>query len=134
MVEGGEVTPLDATVEALRLIKYPEGYEEVENLWIDIYGEKDGTPKMVRMECIAPTIPGWEEAGCNIDTGFPASVIAQMLYEGLIDEPGSHSPEIIVPEQEFFSRLRKKSLTFYENGEILEEAGSAGQVAEQQAT
>ena len=132
VVEGGEVTPLDATVEALRLIKYPEGYEEVENLWIDIYGEKDGASKMVKMECITPTIPGWEDAGCNIDTGFPASVIAQMLKEGLITEPGSHSPEVIVPEQEFFSRLRKKGMTFYENGKVLEEPKEVDQVVTQQ--
>lgn len=128
IVDGAEVTPLAATVEALRLITYPEGYEEVENLWIDVYGEKDGTARMVKMECIAPTIPGWEDAGCNIDTGFPASVIAQMLKEELITAPGSHSPEGIVPEQEFFSRLRKKGMTFYENGKILDEPEEVEQV------
>jgi saccharopine dehydrogenase-like NADP-dependent oxidoreductase len=128
IVDGGEVTPLDVAVETLRLIKHPDGYQEIENLWVDIYGEKDGKPKMVKMECIAPTQPGWEDAGCNIDTGFPASIIAQMVKKGVISTPGSHSPEGVVPEQAFFSLLREKGMVFYENGKLLKEHQEVPQV------
>ena len=119
MVDGKKVKPIDILVEALRRLKKPEGYQEHENLWVDIYGEKDRQIQIVKMECIAPTIYGWEEAGCNIDTGFPAAIIARMVKEEVIKTPGSYSPEGIVPEKQFFAELRKKGMIVYENGKAI---------------
>ena len=62
------------------------------------------------------TIKGWEEARSNIDTGMPASIIAQMIHRGLIKTPGAYAPEAIVPVKEFFKELAKRQMIVYENG------------------
>lgn len=116
IVDGKEVIPLEVLTRALRNIVPPEGYLEKENLWVDVEGEKDGQPKKVLMECIVDTLPGWEDAGCNIDTGIPASIMGQMVYNGLINERGSFAPGSIVPKDEFFDEIRKRGMVIYENG------------------
>ena len=68
------------------------------------------------MECLVPPLKGWEDAGCNIDTGFPASIIAQMIKRGVIKKRGSFAPEAVVPEKPFFAALAKKKLEVYEDG------------------
>jgi saccharopine dehydrogenase-like NADP-dependent oxidoreductase len=42
--------------------------------------------------------------------------MAKMIKEGVIKEPGSFSPEAVVPEEPFFRALAKKKLEVYENG------------------
>ena len=71
------------------------------------------------MECVVPPLKDWEEAGCNIDTGFPAAVIAEMIKYGDITKRGVFAPEAVVPEKPFFKALKKKKFVFYENGEKL---------------
>ena len=66
-----------------------------------------------------PPIKGWEMHGCNIDTGFPAVIIAKMIKDKIIKQPGSFAPEAIVPEKEFFAELKKKGLEVYENGKLI---------------
>ena len=68
------------------------------------------------MECIVPPLKGWEWTGSDIDTGMPASIIAQMIFNNLINEPGSYSPEFIVSPKEFFQELAKRKMSVYENG------------------
>jgi saccharopine dehydrogenase-like NADP-dependent oxidoreductase len=68
------------------------------------------------MECLVPPLKGWEDAGCNIDTGMPASIIAQMILNKNITEPGSYSPEDIIPVEPFFKELKKRNMKVYENG------------------
>jgi saccharopine dehydrogenase-like NADP-dependent oxidoreductase len=64
-------------------------------------------------------LPGWEEAGSNIDTGMPASIIAQMIKEEAIAEKGSFAPEAVVPPRLFFKELRKRKMVVYENKKII---------------
>ena len=71
------------------------------------------------MECIVPTLKGWEDAGCNIDTGMPASIMAQMVKNNVITERGSFAPEAIIPHQIFFQELKKRKMNVYENGKII---------------
>lgn len=114
-----KLRPIDFLTAVLRRRGSPQNYKEVECLWLKIYGEKDGKEKSVEMECIAPTIDGWEDAGCNIDTGIPASIIAQMIKNGMITESGSFAPEAIVPTRPFFEELVKKHMVVYENGRVI---------------
>ena len=97
----------------------PEGYKEKENLWVVIYGKKDGQDKKSLMECVVKTLPGWEDAGCNIDTGFPASIIGQMILNGSIKEKGSFASGPVVPPELFFVELRKKQMEIYKDGQRL---------------
>ena len=68
------------------------------------------------MICTAGTIKGWEDATCNVDTGMPISIMAQMIKKGTIKEKGMCSPEFIVPNNEFFQELAKRKMYVYENG------------------
>ncbi len=111
--------PVDYLTEVLRDIIKPEGYTEQENLWVEVSGIKNGKQKKVLMECLVPTLALWEDAGCNIDTGLPASIMAQMVKEGMIKERGSFEPGIVVPAEPFFKELRKRQMFVYENGALV---------------
>lgn len=114
-----EIAPIDYIAAVLRRHGRPDGYKEKECLWLKIYGEYKNKKKTIEMECIAPTLDGWEDAGCNIDTGIPASIIAQMIKDGIIKEKGSFAPEAVVPTDLFFEDLAKKQMFVYENGRII---------------
>ncbi len=112
----GEI-PLDQISRFMQeMYPKPVGYIERENLWVTIVGKKNGQPKTITMECLVPTLRGWEEAGCNIDTGLPASIIAQMILRKEIDARGSFAPEAVVPPRSFFEALRKRRMKVYLNG------------------
>lgn len=114
-----EIKPDEFLTEVLKRLKMPKGYTETENLWVLIKGKQGSKKKKILMECIVPPIRGWEWAGCNIDTGMPASIIAQMIFKGTIKEPGAYSPEFIVPPEPFFKELRKRKMLVYENGKVI---------------
>jgi len=116
---GTKIKPIEFLKEVLKKLKIPKGYTETENLWVYIKGKNKGKTKEIKMECIVPPLKGWEDAGCNIDTGMPASIIAQMIFKDIIKKPGSYSPEFIVPVEPFFKELRKRKMLVYENGKII---------------
>jgi lysine 6-dehydrogenase len=115
-VKGMRVEPLDFTEALLRKIPIPEGYKEKENLWLKVWGTKNGKEKYIEMDAIAGTLPGWEEHTCNIDTGMPASIMAQMMLKDEISERGVTSPEFAVPPVPFFKELARRNIPVYENG------------------
>ncbi|MDP3734336.1 MAG: saccharopine dehydrogenase C-terminal domain-containing protein [Nanoarchaeota archaeon] len=115
-VNGVKIIPNDVTNEILKNIKPPQGYAEKEDLFVKIEGKAGSKKKTILMQCKVPTLKGWEDAGCNIDTGLPASIIAQMVKKGVITEKGSFAPEGVVPPEPFFEELRKREMVVYENG------------------
>lgn len=114
--EGKKIVPVQFLTALLKNLETPKGYKEQENLWVSVKGKKHNTPRELLMECIVPTIKGWENAGCNIDTGMPASIIAQMIKSGKIKDAGSFAPEQIVPAEPFFEELAKRKMVVLENG------------------
>ncbi len=119
MVDGKEIVPVDMLTQVLKNLPIPKGYTEKENLWVHVWGEKDGKPKEILMECIVDTLPGWEDAGCNIDTGIPASIIARMIMDGRITARGSYPPGPVVPTVEFFKELRARGMAVYQDGKVV---------------
>lgn len=115
-MDGISIRPLDFTSEVLRRISVPEGYTEKENLWLKVFGKKGKEEKMVEMDCNVGTQEGWEDATCNIDTGFPAAITAEMIKNGAMSEPGLFSPEFVMSPEPFFAELAKRKLFVYENG------------------
>ncbi|OGG50796.1 hypothetical protein A2763_02630 [Candidatus Kaiserbacteria bacterium RIFCSPHIGHO2_01_FULL_54_36] len=115
-INGEMIRPLDFTIEMLRRVPIPEGYTEKENIWLKVYGTKNGRKKIEEMDCIASTLPGWEDATCNVDTGFPTSILAQMLIRNEIREAGVFSPEFVVQPEPFFARLGERKIFVYDNG------------------
>ena len=118
--EKTEIRPVDALSRILTKLPRPENYTEKENLWVEVSGkDKEGSIKITRMECIVSTLPGWSDAGCNVDTGFPASIIAQMILDGRINARGSFAPDIAVPTNEFFKELKKKGMIVFQDGNAI---------------
>lgn len=116
---GMKIVPVEFLTEVLKRLKIPKGYKEVENLWVEIFGKKNSKKKIIKMECIVHSLKGWEDAGSNIDTGMPASIIAQMIKNNLIKEKGAFSPEFVVPYQHFFKELRRKKMVVLDNGKVV---------------
>jgi len=118
-IDGVDVTGPHYLGQSLKRLKHPRGYIEKENLWVEVVGKRNRKKQTILMECIVPPIKGWDEAGCNVDTGFPASIIAQMIKYGDITKRGSFAPEAVVPIKPFFKALKKKKLFVYENGTVI---------------
>ena len=116
---GMKIKPVEFLAEILKKIKVPKGYKETENLWVFIEGKYKGKKRNIMIECIVLPLKGWEDAGSNIDTGMPASIIAQMIFNKVITKHGSYSPEFIVPPAPFFRELRKRKMIVYENGKVV---------------
>lgn len=119
VVGGAKILPLDALTQTLRNVEPPDGYREKENLWVKVAGKKNGERREITMECLVDTIDGWEDAGCNIDTGMPASIIAQMVSDGVIAERGSFPPGSVVPPDRFFQALRRRQMAVCQNGRLI---------------
>ena len=64
----------------------------VEYTMIDYYDEKNGITAMMRT------------------TGYPVSIIAQMIEQEIITERGVYCPEEIVPPKPFFKELKKRRI------------------------
>jgi saccharopine dehydrogenase-like NADP-dependent oxidoreductase len=114
--EGANIVPAQFLAQMLKRMKTPRGYREWENLWVEVIGRKGRHRRTILMECIVPTLPDWEDAGCNIDTALPAVIIAEMIYDGTIDDRGSFAPEAVVPEKSFFKALKKRKMQVFEDG------------------
>lgn len=115
--EKTEIRPVDAASRILSRLPRPDGYSEKENLWVEVSGhDEQGNIKIVKMECLVSTLPGWQDAGCNVDTGLPASIIAQMILDGRITKKGSFAPEACVPVNEFFYEIKRRGMFVYQNG------------------
>lgn len=116
-IEGTGDVPLIKLTKVLQEIHNPpKEYTEKENLWVRVNGQKNGIKKEILMECIVPTLHNWKEAGCNIDTGFPASIIGQMILKGDVNQFGSFAPEAVIPHKQFFQALNGKEMKILMNG------------------
>ena len=114
-VNGKEIVPVKFTDNVLEKLPVPKNYKEVENLWVNIYGKKQGKKAKTEVNCIVKTVKGWEDAGSNIDTGRTISIISQMLKKGIIKQSGVFAPEAVVPCRLFFEELAKRKMFIYEN-------------------
>lgn len=114
--QGTNIVPAEFLAQMMKRVRTPHGYREWENLWVEVTGRKDRHKRTYLMECLVPTLPDWEDAGCNIDTALPAAIMAEMIYDGEIEERGSFAPEAIVPEKPFFKALKKRKMQVYEDG------------------
>ena len=112
---GTKIRPVYFLKQLLKNLRMPKGYKEKENLWVRVMGRKHGKQKVILMECLVPPLKSWESAGCNIDTGLPASILGQMVKKGIIMQRGCFSPEVGIPPKLFFNELRKRHMHVYEN-------------------
>jgi lysine 6-dehydrogenase len=115
-VDRCKISPLDFTIRALKLLRIPRGYREIENLWVKVEGTKGEQQTRTEMNCIIKTSKGWESAGSNVDTGRTISIMSQMLKRGLIKQTGVYAPEVVIPQNIFFKELAKRKMYVYQDG------------------
>ena len=118
--EKTEIRPVDALARILTRLPRPDNYSEKENLWVEVSGkDKENGIRIIRMECIVSTLPDWTKDGCNVDTGFPASIIAQMILDGRISARGSFAPDAVTSPSDFFKELKKKGISIFQDGVVI---------------
>lgn len=83
---------------------------DVELLRVEVAGRGRGGRRMVTADCVARARPSWRASSGDIDTGCPPSIVAQMIASGLINEPGVHAPENIIPVAPFVRELRRRGM------------------------
>ena len=77
-----------------------------------VAGRISGASKRTRLtvDCHAKSKPGWHASAGDLDTACPASIVAQMLTEGLIAQQGVLAPEVAVPVELFLAELKQRGM------------------------
>ena len=115
-INNTKIKPISFIKKVLEKIQVPKGYEEVENIWVNIEGIKNGKKINKELNCIVKTQKRWENAGSNVNTGRTISIISQMLKNGKNLNGGVFAPEAIVSSKEFFEELSKREMYVYMGG------------------
>ena len=113
--ESGEfaIHPSDFLSVICKMQRFPDGYEETENLWTEVWGRANGKRVHHKMECLVPPIDGYAKYGCNIDTAFPGCVLAEMVKDGQITEHGVFATESnCIPTALFLERMVDLGFSF----------------------
>jgi saccharopine dehydrogenase-like NADP-dependent oxidoreductase len=87
--------------------------DDYECLMVEMAGKKKGRKRTIQVCCMARSIPEWNIAAGDADTGMPPSIVAQMMASGLIGERGAFPPEFHVPIQPFFEELKKRRMKVF---------------------
>jgi saccharopine dehydrogenase-like NADP-dependent oxidoreductase len=95
----------------------PDDYE-ITRLMIEgwVGRGRDATRKTITLECHARGKREWQACAGDVDTGCPASIVAQMIATGEISAPGVWPPEVVVPVPRFFEALAKRGFRITVDG------------------
>lgn len=119
VIDGTPVNPLKSMVSVVnRYLERYDGSEDGELNDCDVLravvkGEKDGVEKEIMVESVIRTSTKWGFMAGALDTGVPPSIVAQMLYKGLITERGALAPEQCIPPIPYFKELEKREMPVY---------------------
>jgi saccharopine dehydrogenase-like NADP-dependent oxidoreductase len=91
---------------------------DAEALWVRVRGRRAGrsgdpalAPRVeVLAECVVRPHPEWQAGAGQLDTGVPASVVAQLLGHKVIDRPGVFAPEDAVPPEPYLAELARRRM------------------------
>jgi saccharopine dehydrogenase-like NADP-dependent oxidoreductase len=105
-------TNQDIITAISKRIETPKNYTETEIVWSTIIGKDFNNKEMVKtMLCKVPPIEGWEQHGCNVDTGVPAGVIAEIILKDKV-LPGVYMPEGAIDPDPFIKELEDFGFEF----------------------
>lgn len=126
----GAFYPRKVLAEMINSIKVPEGDpDDVEVLRVDIQGIKNDKPTLVRLEEFACADKENNIAGGDFNTGYPPSIVAQMIINKTVTETeGVHAPETCIDASLYFEELKKRKMTVSEKILDLNEIRSAQKV------
>ncbi len=89
--------------------------QDIDAQRVEIWGKKDGRPLNVRIDVITKFQKSFGRSGGDVDTGVPASVMAQWLAKGNIKYRGVFPPEHKhFPAMEFFKEIGKRGIKVFE--------------------
>ena len=71
---------------------------------------KNGVRRVVTVDCFASARPDWQASAGDLDTGVPASIVAQMIATATIPNRGVMAPEAAVPVTAFIEELVARGL------------------------
>ncbi len=111
-VAGVKVRPVDV-VNKVAMSQPPARQvgklDQYEVLRAVVKGTREGKKVTRVVECHTRGMPAWG-IGLDIDTGSPPAIAAQMLAAGEITATGTVAPEVAVPAEAFFRRLRTRRM------------------------
>jgi saccharopine dehydrogenase-like NADP-dependent oxidoreductase len=76
----------------------------------------DATRRTIVMDCHARANREWRVCAGDVDTGCPASIVAQMIARGEINAPGVWPSELVVPARRLFEELNNRGLKVTADG------------------
>ncbi|RIK65498.1 MAG: saccharopine dehydrogenase [Planctomycetota bacterium] len=95
-VRGVRVRPLDVTAKLLfPMWTYQPGEEEFTILRVIVEGEKGGRPQRHVYDLYDEYDHATKQSSMARTTGFPCAIVARILSDGEITEPGVQPPEIL---------------------------------------
>jgi len=119
---GGRVVPRELLVHSItRTATTPGPHDapaDAEAVWVRVRGRRAGhsgdsalAPRVeVLAECVVRPHPRWQAGAGELDTGVPASIVAQLLGHKVIDKPGVFAPEDAVPPGPYLTELARRHM------------------------
>ncbi|MDP8957493.1 MAG: saccharopine dehydrogenase NADP-binding domain-containing protein [Actinomycetota bacterium] len=107
-----QVRPRDVLSALGRTLPQAAGTDDVECLRVVVEGERNGEATTVTAESVIQPDPDAGLGAGARDTGIPPSIVAQMIANGDIAEPGMFAPEDVVDPDLFFARLEEREITY----------------------
>jgi saccharopine dehydrogenase-like NADP-dependent oxidoreductase len=120
----GRVVPRELLVHRITQTATMPGPEaapdDAEAIWVRVRGRRagpSGDPALAPRhlverlaECVVRPHPTWHAGAGQLDTGVPASIVAQFLGHRLIDRPGVLAPEDAVPPEPYLAELASRNM------------------------
>ncbi|MGA2461895.1 MAG: saccharopine dehydrogenase C-terminal domain-containing protein [Candidatus Bathyarchaeia archaeon] len=109
------VSPRDFFLKLLAskdLLGHPENItpEDCECSRVEVVGKKHGKPTELQLEVFYRSKKEWRVSSAQYGVGIPASIVAQMLGKGQIENRGVLPPENCVGPALMFSELDKRDM------------------------
>ncbi|MDQ7826724.1 MAG: saccharopine dehydrogenase NADP-binding domain-containing protein [Candidatus Eremiobacteraeota bacterium] len=113
-IHGVEVSPRKFLLSLISELPSPEGdADDCDVIRVEVHGKKNGLKVECRMESIVRPHSRWKVSAGALDTGVPASIIAQMIADGQIRKRGVLPPEVCVDTEQYFKELALREMKVY---------------------
>jgi len=104
-----EIKPRDFLIESLNKL-LPRNEKDVVLLKVQSIGEKNGKKISIEYTMIDYYNDEQNLTAMMRTTGFPVSIIAQMIARNIITKRGVYCPEEIIPCKKFFNELNRRNI------------------------
>jgi saccharopine dehydrogenase-like NADP-dependent oxidoreductase len=105
------VTPHQFMVKLLEpQLQYQDGEKDLVVMYNVFSGTKDGRPKTLKTALVIERDLKTGLYGMSLGVGFPASIVAQMMASGEINDKGVLNPALHVPYAPFMSALAERGI------------------------